>query len=221
MTRPKRIDPDGKWIDFRIEPEYWAVLKETARAWLGLIRIREEQIPSGISSLERHARISVFNRTTNALPQLPIEWRGSESRYNRARWRLGFVETNSPMHCEHPWSKKITKKLIELLVANKTAGDDADLIDGICLILDARQDTLLLPSATLSNWSILTERNHDGLAQRYATAVTVYTLIDRKDGSVLSLQNLYDLDAAASNKIKEAFATSAPEFSYLRDARET
>lgn len=221
MTRPKRIDPDGKWIDFRIEPEYWAVLKETARAWLGLIRIREEQIPSGISSLERHARISVFNRTTNALPQLPIEWRGSESRYNRARWRLGFVETNSPMHCEHPWSKKITKKLIELLVANKTAGDDADLIDGICLILDARQDTLLLPSATLSNWSILTERNHDGLAQRYATAVTVYTLIDRKDGSVLSLQNLYDLDAAASNKIKEAFATSAPEFSYLRYERET
>lgn len=221
MTRPKRIDPDGKWVDFRIEPEYWAVLKETARAWLGLIRIREEQIPSGISSLERYARISVFNRTTNALPQLPIEWRGSESRYNRARWRLGFVETDSPMHCEHPWSKKITKKLIELLVANKTAGDDADLIDGICLILDARQDTLLLPSATLSNWSILTERNHDGLAQRYATAVTVYTLIDRKDGSVLSLQNLYDLDAAASNKIKEAFATSAPEFSYLRDARET
>jgi hypothetical protein len=119
------------------------------------------------------------------------------------------------MHCEHPWSKKVTKKLIEDLVANRTVGDDGALVDSICLILDARQDTVLLPTAALSTWSVLSERSHDGLAQRYSTAV-VHMLVDRRDGRALTAEDLRHIDAEAVDKVHEAFGTVAPGFEWSR-----
>lgn len=208
QSRGKKISPDCNWLDHRQQPQYWALLRETARAWLGLLKLRDEQ--SMCTPQEYLARLAVYNRLITTLPQLPIEWSGPETRYNRSRWRLAGVESGMTMHCEHPWSKKITRKLIETLFMNAGTEDDEVLIDSIALILDTRQDTVLLPSANLSSVNVLSEKHHDGLHSRYAPALTHHKLIDRATGTELTLQDLDTIDACVEHKLQEAFHSAAP-----------
>jgi hypothetical protein len=207
QSRGKKISPDRNWLNHRDQPQYWALLRETARAWLSLLRLRDGQ---GVCTSQEHlARRAVYSRLTTALPQLPIEWMGSESRYNRSRWRLDTVVSGLPMHCEHPWSKKITRKLIETLYTNSRA-EDEELVDSISLILDARQDTVLLPSANLSSVGVLSEKNHDGLHSRYTPVLAQHKLIDRMTGAPLTAEELDQIDEQVEYKLQEAFHSCAP-----------
>ena len=194
MTIKKRVfSADGKWQDFRCD-DYYELLKDTASGWVGLL----ENFPTSSE---------FYKRATLLLPQLPIEFGDNDKRFDRSRWRHENVVCEQPTtaHCEHPWTKKKTRKLVEdfFVAARENGMQKKDIVLGVGEILDSRQDTLLLPTMRTKDWGVINERNADGLANRYSKIAD--KLIDRKTGQRMSTMKLEEIEKERSDRISAVF----------------
>jgi hypothetical protein len=190
-----KLRQDREWTDHRTS-DYYDVIKATAWTWISLI---ESRLAAPRTISESSVQES-YVRSTLSLTQLPLEYgaSGPSKRFDRSRWRASTVDSNSrSIHCEHPWSKKLTKLYLwdAGSRALKRGVSKERLIEPFWKILDARQDTLLLPHAKISQFGIESERVADGF-HRYYPAVEQgnITLIDRASGSVLSLKELREIE---------------------------
>ena len=190
MTIKKRTFAiDGDWQDFRCG-EYYTLLRETADIWLHI--------------LERFSVSSkAYKRATLALPQLPLEFDCPDNRFERSRWRHESVVCGEPTtaHCEHPWTKKGTRQLVEnyaISAINKGIQRDS-IVSGIATIIDMRQDTILLPSQSTVAWGV---GSGSGLADRYSDVAD--KIIDRKTGARLSAQEIRNIESYRSDRISMA-----------------
>ena len=183
MTIKKRVfSADGKWQDFRCD-DYYELLKDTASTWVVLL----ESLPSSSEA---------YKRATLLLPQLPIEFGDNDKRFDRSRWRHENVVCEQPTtaHCEHPWTKKKTRKLVEdfFVAARENGMQKKDIVLGVGEILDSRQDTLLLPTMRTKDWGVINKRKADGLVERYSKIAD--KLIDRKTGQRMSTMKLEEIE---------------------------
>lgn len=193
MTIKQRVfSADGEWQDFRCE-EYYCLLRETADMWVHI--------------LERFPTFSeAYKRATLALPQLPMEFGDNNKRFERSRWRHESVVCGEPTtaHCEHPWTKKKTRELVEGFAVAAIENDvqREAIVSGVAEIIDSRQDTLLLPTMRTKDWGVTNERNADGLANRYSKIAD--KLIDRKTGQRLNALKLEEIEKERSDRIGAA-----------------
>lgn len=194
MTIKKRVfSADGKWQDFRGD-DYYELLKDTAFAWVVLL----ESLPPSSEA---------YKRTTLLLPQLPIEFGDNDKRFERSRWRHENVVCEQPTtaHCEHPWTKKKTRKLVEdfFVAARENGMQRKDIVLGVEEILDSRQDTLLLPTMRTKDWGVINKRKADGLVERYSKIAD--KLIDRKTGQRMNTLKLKEIEKERSDRIGAVF----------------
>ena len=194
MTIKKRVfSADGKWQDFRCD-DYYELLKDTAFAWVVLL----ESLPPSSEA---------YKRATLLLPQLPIEFGDNDKRFERSRWRHENVVCEQPTtaHCEHPWTKKKTRKLVEdfFVAARENGMQRKDILLGVGEILDSRQDTLLLPTMRTKDWGVINKRKADGLVERYSKIAD--KLIDRKTGQRMSTMKLEEIEKERSDRISAVF----------------
>lgn len=209
----KKLTRDGEWREYRLEREYYDALTAVAWMWANLIEMRitapRDKGVSETGSAEAYAR------ATLALAQMPMEYgkNGSAKRFDRSRWRDVSV-TDPPqdtLHCEHPWSKKETKRILweHGSEALKRGVRKEDLIAPFSGILDARQGTILLPHSRLSSLGILSESKGDGLVPRYGGAIREgrIRLIHRGNGVELGLDDVVKIDEAASEAVQSAVKT--------------
>ena len=196
MTIKKRVfSADGKWQDFRCD-DYYELLKDTASTWVVLL----ENLPSSSEA---------YKRATLLLPQLPIEFGDNDKRFERSRWRHENVVCGEPTtaHCEHPWTKKKTRKLVEdfFVAARENGMQRKDIVLGVGEILDSRQDTLLLPTMRTKDWGVINKRKADGLVERYSKIAD--KLIDRKTGQRMSTMKLEEIEKERSDRISAVFSS--------------
>jgi hypothetical protein len=196
MTIKKRVfSADGKWQDFRCD-DYYELLKDTASTWVLLL----ENLPSSSEA---------YKRATLLLPQLPIEFGDNDKRFDRSRWRHENVVCEQPTtaHCEHPWTKKKTRKLVEdfFVAARENGMQKKDIVLGVGEILDSRQDTLLLPTMRTKDWGVINKRKADGLVKRYSKIAD--KLIDRKTGQRMSTMKLEEIEKERSDRISAVFSS--------------
>ena len=194
MTIKKRVfSADGKWQDFRCD-DYYELLKDTALTWVVLL----DNLPSSSEA---------YKRATLLLPQLPIEFGDNDKRFERSRWRHENVVCEQPTtaHCEHPWTKKKTRKLVEdfFVAARENGMQREDIVLGVGEILDSRQDTLLLPTMRTKDWGVINKRKADGLVERYSKIAD--KLIDRKTGQRMSTMKLEEIEKERSDRISTVF----------------
>lgn len=202
-----RLQPDGNWVDYKTE-EYWDVLRATAWTWLNIIEARLT-IPENISP---NSAMEAYRRSTISLAQLPLEYgtAGSPKRFDRCRWRDARVPMvpNDSLHCEHPWSKKLTKEYLwdTGSAALQRGATKDELVEPFSEILDARQDTVLLPHTRVTQFGVLSERAADGLAKRYTPAVLSggVTLIDRETGMILSVRDIEEIEDIVQKRVSNA-----------------
>jgi hypothetical protein len=198
---PITIPPDGTWFHYTRDPDFVAALDGTARTWVHLLRMWHVE-PQGAG-----LRLA-YERAVLALAQLPIEYAGPATRFERCRWRAADVEpgTHERVHCEHPWTKKRTKRVIMEagIVALRRNVPHEDIVAAIGNILAARQDTVLLPHGRLTQLGVLTEVHHDGFAGRYGNAVATnrLRLIDRLTGDALQPADLVTVEAASRARVR-------------------
>ena len=149
---------------------------------------------------------AAYKRATSTIPQLPMEVGSNDLRFGRCRWRHEAVPTGTPTHahCEHPWSKKRTRSLIEAAVKHALARnfEHATVARAVAEVLDARQDTVLMPSDDDEAWGVRSEREGDGLGGRYDQLAT--QLFDRQSGSRLTIDLVTELEAQRQARIKDA-----------------
>jgi len=193
MTIKKRVfSADGKWQDFRCD-DYYELLKDTASGWVGLL----ENFPTSSE---------FYKRATLLLPQLPIEFGDNDKRFERSRWRHENVVCGEPItaHCEHPWTKKKTRELVEgfAIAAIENGVQREAIVSGVAEIIDSRQDTLLLPTMRTKDWGVISKRNVDGLVNRYSKIAD--KLIDRKTGQRLNALKLEEIEKERSDRIGAA-----------------
>ena len=195
---------DSDWIDYRTD-EYYDVLRSTTWIWLCLV----ESCLNRPSNVTETAVTEAYKRAIIALVQGPAEYghRGPSKRFDRCRWRSSEV-TMTPAknpHCEHPWSKKITKSLLwdHCSAALLRGVKKEDLIVPASEILDARQDTVLLSNMKTSNYGVLSERAADGLLGRYSSAVekSAIVLHDRKTGGILTVEDIKVIESDVQQKV--------------------
>lgn len=202
-----KLSLDGQWVDYRTD-EYRDVVRATAWMWLSLIESRLF-LPKNITS---SSGTEAFKRSTLALTQLPLEYgsSGPTKRFERSRWRAADVSIDSKgtLHCEHPWSKKVTKTLLwdSGSQALSRGMKKEELVEHFSEILDARQDTVLLPHTTITQFGIKTEHVADGLEQRYSNAVRdgKISLIDRLTGTILNLEDIRKIESRVELRVSTA-----------------
>lgn len=204
----KKLTVDGEWKEYRLEREYYDALTAVSWMWANLIEMRiSAPWDKGVS--ERGVSES-YARATLALAQMPMEYgkNGSSKRFDRSRWRDVSV-TNPPqdtLHCEHPWSKKETKRILWECgsQALKCGAKKEDLIAPFSGILDARQGTVLLPHSRLSSLGVLSEAKGDGLVPRYGNAIREgkIRLIHRGTGVELTFEDVDKIDVAAREAVQ-------------------
>jgi hypothetical protein len=186
MPYPKTFIPDGHWADFHADDGYRAVLDGTARVWVALIE--ECRRSSGVG-----AGVGVaYRRATGILTQLPQEFDNPAARFERSRWRISSVVVGSPTsnyYCEHPWSKHRTKSIIRNVVEQALDANRSreQIVSSVAEILDARQDTVLLPDSDEVQHGVGSDKQNDGLVARYVVAIEAKQLIDRKTGEVVTI----------------------------------
>jgi hypothetical protein len=181
-----KLYPDTHWQDFRT-PDYTSLLHATAWTWIKIIQAFTSPPPPLANT---PAISSTYYRATLALPQLPSEGTNNSRRFNNSRWRHANVSTpiHPHPHCEHPWSKRITKDIVlnATSLALSRGANPEDLILPISAIIDSRQDTLLLPSQDTSSHKVIPNSQGDGLASRYASPIDLGLIIDRATGKPIS-----------------------------------
>lgn len=188
------------WTEYK-DAEYHDTLAAAAWTWVCLIEAR-------LSGAETPGAVAAYDRATLALTQLPMEHGkyGSAKRFDRCRWASPDIDGQG--HAEHPWSKRITKELIWKAgsAALSRGVDRAALVGPIALILDARQDAVLLPHARVTQLGVLSDRAGDGLAGRYRGALESgsLVLIDRASGAHLSPERADEIDAVATRQVSQA-----------------
>lgn len=188
------------WTEYK-DAEYHDTLAATAWTWVCLLEAR-------LAGAETRGAVAAYDRATLALTQLPMEHGkyGSAKRFERCRWASPDVDGQG--HAEHPWSKRITKELIWKAgsAALSRGVDRTALVGPISLILDARQDAVLLPHARVTQLGVLSDRAGDGLAGRYRGALESgsLVLIDRASGTPISPERADEIDAAASRQVSQA-----------------
>lgn len=191
------------WTEYK-DAEYHDTLAAAAWTWICLIEAR-------LSDVAGRSAIAAYDRATLALTQLPMEHgkHGSAKRFDRCRWASPDVDGKG--HAEHPWSKRITKEILWNAGSSalKRGVDRLDLVKPFALILDARQDAVLLPHARVTQLGVLSDRAGDGLAGRYKGALESESLvlIDRASGERLSPERAVEIDEAATQQIFQALAT--------------
>ena len=194
------------WQDFRT-PEYHNFLAATA--WMMIEILRAHVSPP--DGLDADALMEAYERANHSLPKLPMEWDGDESRLENSRWRHGAIPVGTDTddhYCEHPWSKSET-----LLLLRKHAGpalrrgaSSLDMLAHVSVIVDMRQDTVLLPHGGLEKLFILHESKADGLLGRYGDGVRDQNiqLIDRMDGAVLNYERIRTIEVAMQERVDQA-----------------
>lgn len=203
----RKYSEDGAWSDYRT-PEYYEVLKSTAWAWLSCIEARI----TAPGTFSEKAATEAYNRTIITLPQLPLEHGGSgiEKRFDRSRWRDVRVclAPGTRLHGEHPWSKHVTKRLVweNGSSALKRGVKKEDLVGPLTEILDARQDTVLLPHERVSQYGIVSEMKADGLGGRYVPAIESGSidLIDRSTGAHVTLDEIREIESRIEERVSAA-----------------
>lgn len=199
-----KLSPDTQWQDFRSDPNYTPILHSTAWTWIKIIQAFTSAPPRLANS---PALSSTYYRATLALPQLPSEGTNNRNRFNNSRWRHSSITPNtSSPHCEHPWSKRITKDIVlnATSIALSHGAHPEDLILPIAAIIDSRQDTLLLPSQHITQHNVLPNSQGDGLAIRYAQLINDNTIIDRTTGNPITstdATNIENKPTSALNSI--------------------
>ncbi len=210
MTRRLRtLASDGDWTDFRTD-RYFALLHATAYIWVANLVAAEAAnvaiLDGRVHNFDRRAIQAAYKRATLAIPQLPMEVGNVDLRFERCRWRHEDVPTGTPTttHCEHPWSKKRTRKLVEASVraAMQRGVDTVTIAEAIAVVLDVRQDTVLMPSDDDKKWGIRNEKEADGLAGRYRDITE--RLVDRKTGDRLTPQLVAELEAERTQSMRLA-----------------
>lgn len=203
MPKIRRFSPDGHVEDFRAHPLYAAVLTGTASIWLACIEeLRRAGGPApGVEA--------AYERAVWVLAQLPQEVDDLDARFDRSRWRSADVVPDvdtTNYYCEHPWHKKRTKGIVYGVATHALdhGVSRPEIIQAIADILDARQDTVLLPHAPVRGEGILHESRGDGLAERYVGVAELGTLIDRRTGQPVTLEQLRGEALRVQNQIVEA-----------------
>lgn len=203
-SRVRSILTDGSVPNLR-GGAYKSLLRSTSWTMISLISAHAQR-PESIDAVHSQKAI---RRAMTALTQLPAEWAGSDNRFDHARWRSYDVGSGGrqQVHAEHPWSKSGTKKLIVGAVeaALARSAEPESIIDDVSQILDARIDTVLLPSSNLRSLGIVLETRGDGLG-RYAEAVASgrLRLVDRFTGNILTSDQIMDEDNERSAKVQSA-----------------
>ena len=82
--------------------------------------------------------------------------------------------------------------------------DPLDVAAAIAEVLDARQDTVLLPSDDEAAWGVRSERDGDGLAGRYADVAG--RIVDRRTGERLSAARIGAIEAERAERVRRALA---------------
>jgi hypothetical protein len=209
--RLRSFAPDGAWRDFRVDA-YAALLHATAYVWvanLAAVRAGSAALAEGrVARFDARALRAAYKRATVAIPQLPMEVGNNDERFERCRWRHEEVPVGTPTraHCEHPWSKKRTREIVEDAVPAALARgiDPLDVAAAIAEVLDARQDTVLLPSDDEAAWGVRSERDGDGLAGRYADVAG--RIVDRRTGERLSAARIGAIEAERAERVRRALA---------------
>lgn len=206
MVKDRKIRADRTWTDFRASPRYRQLLDATAWTWIALLRAADEgQTHPAIGS---EALREALDRATAALPQLPMEFDSGDFRFERSRWRSHLIEPERPMqmHCEHPWTKRKTREIVVELYRAGRSCRIAKLVEAVAIVLDARQDTVLLPSARLRDLGVIADPRKDGFWPRYRNALETsrLRLIDRLDGSTVEPANLEYLERGHDECIERA-----------------
>lgn len=190
----------NEWRNYR-DDCYWDTLASTSWIWACLVEARM-LVPSTPGVLE------AYDRSTLTLAQLPMEHGkyGADKRYERCRWEMPGVEARG--HAEHPWCKRITKALLweSGSEALRRGVRKEDLVVPFSGILDARQDTVLLPHARVTQLGVLSDRAGDGLGARYKGALASgrLTLLDRETGELMTPDMVEEIDVASREAVERS-----------------
>jgi hypothetical protein len=193
--------------DYRNDPLYRPVLLATSDAWLALIEAR-------LAAPHPEAARQAYDRATLVLAQLPMEHgrQGASKRFARCRWRASGADEDTG-HCEHPWSKRVTKSLLwDAASAALTRGvPRARLVESFAEVLDARQDTVLLPHARVLQLGVASDRGGDGLRGRYLSAVSSGRLVlhDAASGARVDPSHVEDVEASVERRVAAALGAMA------------
>lgn len=196
------IDLSGPWYDYRTDPRYREHLAAAGRWKVALWDIaRRMEDAVGCRTVPD---LLAYKRATRELTQMPMEFAGPDARWQNSRWRHADVlhkQSGDLTHCEHPWTKKGTEEMLAgpVMAALRRGGDPDAIAVLVCVVIDARQDTVLLPSATVTAWDVTAAG--DGLA-RYRRAAS--RLIDRKTAQPATAEMLDAIDREVENTVKDA-----------------
>lgn len=202
------VQPDSVWTPCNTDPAFIEALDGTASIWVALLK-------RSFAEPQRAGLRLAYDRAVLALAQLPIEYAGPETRFNRCRWRAAGVQPgkNPDVHCEHPWTKKRTKTMIwEAAMAALSRGvPDQDIVAAVAALLAARQDTVLLPHKKLTQMGVLSERHHDGLAARYTGAISAgkLELTDRLTGKRLTKDDILEIERISFAQVEASIKALA------------
>lgn len=198
------------WSDFRTE-EYSNLLQATAEVWWQLAR-------HFVSMEESSARVEAYARATLLLPQLPMEYGDPLLRFERCRWQHAAIPADAiltKLHCEHPWTKKKTRTyVLRVVTASLSSGvPEREGVAAIREILDARQDTVLMPNTSVKKLGVLTGRSDDGLHVRYAPAIAAETLrlLDRLDGHEVGVEEVRAIGRDREARVEKALRSVGTE----------
>ncbi len=197
----------GAFENFRDDPEYRPLLEATAQTWVTLIRTHSAALRG--SNRKDPGRVA-YERAIKILAQLPMELRSPGKRFARCRWEV--VLRPGPhlgRCCEHPWTKAKTRVLVERLALRTRK--DLDAVAGVAKILDARQDTVLVPvrNTETRRVGILETKSLDGFAPRYRPGLVAkrFQLLDRKTCRNIDPWALGRIENRVSSRVADAFAS--------------
>lgn len=203
MKKQRIYSADREWSDYRGE-EYWKLLEATALMWVGIIRTYLEMVHAGIDGGAIH---EAYKRASGNMQQLPIEWKNNDLRFERSRWRHEHVRPGikTIAHCEHPWTKKVTQELVwdHVKVALARNVPHAEIGKHVAEILDARQDTVLLPGQAGKKWGLVSGKA-DGILVRYGGIAAAGNLIDRKTGVKIAPADLARIEQNVERRVNMA-----------------
>jgi hypothetical protein len=203
------LRPDPDWSPFRNDPAYRPLLLETAAVFVALVKARSDRLALATDEAGRKRVLEAYGRAVGALSQLPMEFGDGAQRFDRSPWRHVTVQpgTNQPgLHCEHPWSKHLTRKLVRHAVEAGVASGAAEdtILGAVADILDARQPTVTLPSLKISKSKVRGGRS-DGLA-RYERAIVDGSIVQRPSKVPVTPDQMRAIDAEAVRKVDSALA---------------
>jgi hypothetical protein len=146
-----------------------------------------------------------------------MEFEDGGARFDRSLWRhvevpLGVEKAG--LHCEHPWGKHLTHMLLRHAVESGVAAgaSDADLIDAVKDILDARQATVTLPTLKVRRYGVRGGKT-DGFS-RYEEAIEDGRIVHRGTGAKVTLEQMHAENAWRATQVDAAMARVGAKLTY-------